>query len=530
MFKKILISLLILFSVFFYLIPTVSAAQETVYADGGTVKNYEELFNALGGESAVSIKYDKNDSSVITHIQIYKDIILKNPLIVTGGEYVIYGSGSRVTFGFEKGDLITVSGENTKLKLGNPNGGDKDDTVFTANNSNRNGSFLHVENGASAEIFYGTVFKDILNSSSGGAIVNDGKLTLYDCDISNCRSVGSGGAIYNRSELIVAKAAIKNCSSDLGGAVFSEGDATFISLEISECNALKGGAIYNSGSIKFGSSSVNSCSASEGGGVYNNGSFEMIGGSISGCESEGGTGGGIYNTKTLKLSSGNVDGNSAENGGNIYNGGTLELENRINVNEGKAGLSGGNIYNTASGQINLTGGNITLGTAENGGGIYNLGEIIISGGNISANKADVGSGILNHGKARLSKSGYVDPKNDFFAVLSEENIHALYINSDWIYDRQVIALSCGRYDNGSYSYDNAVGSVVVINNSDADISKRFSVYKNESLIINQKGIISKAQAKVSKTVIYIAVIAVAFVLTVTVMVTVIRFIDRRKEN
>ena len=338
----------------------------------------------------------------------------------------------------------------------------------------------------------------------------------------------SGGAIYSKGEIILSAGSVDSCSSGLGGAFYNEGKATLLGMTFNGCIADKGGAIYNSSELKYVSSSVTASKAKQGAGLYNDGDCEFLGGSISGCIAENGEGGAVYNADTLTLTAGTFDGNSALHGGNIYNNAEMTTESDCYISEGKA-ESGGNIFNSGLGHLLLNGGSITLGKATYGGGLFNLGSIDLKGSNIHSNRADVGKGILNHGSVVMTKNGYVDPSNDFFTVLSEDNSHALVIDEGWVYDRQIIKLSCGVALDDGYVYEEKVGNVLVVTECDYKITERFELFNKNGLALSGDGTIVKAALDLT-VLWYVLGAIVAFAAVVTAIVIPVRYLDKKKAS
>ena len=526
MFKKIIIYVFTLIFVLSALQITFSAAS-SVTVPGGTVTSYEELFYALGGSDTSAIK--RNDKGDIVAILIFENIELSSPIKITSGEYVIYGAGSTVTASFSDKSFIEISGEETYVIIGNPDGSTTIDTTFDCKEASRGASIITVESGSVLGIYSGTVIKDVICTSSGGAITNKGELLMYGGTMQKCRAVISGGAVYNEGEVVFASGSITECSSDIGGAVYNSGKAIFIGVEIKSCVADKGGAVYNSSEAKFASSVINECKARMGGAIYNDKTCEVLGGNISLCTADE-NGGAIYNASDLTLSAGTIQNSSAINGGNVYNNGTLTFDNNISITTGKA-VRGGNIYNDNLGSITSNGGSVTLGKADFGGGVFNLGEILLQGGNYHANNATVaGKGFLNHGSVSMTKNGYIDPNNDFFVVLSEDNSHALIVLEGWEYNKQIVKLSCGIVSNGAYEYMEKVGdTLLVLNDKSVIVKDRFALFNEQGLLLSQNGKLIK-NPNDNSVLFFVIGAVIVFAVLVTLIVCTVRFFDKRRKT
>jgi hypothetical protein len=282
--------------------------------------------------------------------------------------------------------------------------------------------------------------------------------------------------------------------------------------------------------MKYASSTVNGCKARLGGAIYNDKVCELLGGNISSCTAENGDGGAIYNASELTLSSGTLESNTANNGGSVFNKATLTLNTGIHMSVGNA-EKGGHIYNDTTGVIISNGGSVSLGKSGYGGAIYNLGQINLEGGNFHSNRASVaGSGILNHGKVTMTNNGYIDPDNDFFVVLSEDNAHALVVLDGWKYNKQVVMISCGVANEDGYEYKQSVGdTLLVIEDSTVIVDERFDFYNGKGLTISQNGKLVKVPGNY-KFVIYIIVAVAAFAAVVAAIVFTVRFFDKKKSS
>lgn len=116
-------------------------------------------------------------------------------------------------------------------------------------------------------------------SGNGGAIINQGTLTLNQVALSN-NSATAGGAINNAGALIAHNSTLSGNSATNGGAVYNEsgGTASFVSSTFSGNSATNGGAFYNGGGTAdfdsvtfFGNNGF-----AFGAGIYNGGSATSI--------------------------------------------------------------------------------------------------------------------------------------------------------------------------------------------------------------------------------------------------------------
>lgn len=173
--------------------------------------------------------------------------------------------------------------------------------------------------------------------TQGGAVLNEGTLTISNCTLTNNRGGYAGGAISN----VGGTLAINDCI-------------------MSNNLAAEGGAIANySGTITINGSTISNNSAS------------------------GGSGGGIFNDRaaTTNIADSSFSGNYAYwSGGGIFNGGWMTLSS-CTVTKNTARVKGGGVYN--SGSLTLIDATIKSNSTESGGNggadLYNEGGKVIKG-------------------------------------------------------------------------------------------------------------------------------------------------------
>lgn len=198
------------------------------------------------------------------------------------------------------------------------------DKSLAIDGSNLNPS-IEISGNLTSRIFYiasnstvelrSLVLKDGRNDSGGGAIYNDGNLTVINSTFRNNSTTGPGGAIHNNYGLTV------NVSN-----------STFVNN-----SAQSGGAIYLSQSI-----------------FSNDVSSNMVNNTFVGnqANTSSGIGGAIYsnidnssmNGNAFFLSNNTFSENGAYSGGNLYNLGSMSFHNNIFANN----TSGGDCYSMGS--------------------------------------------------------------------------------------------------------------------------------------------------------------------------------------
>lgn len=274
-----------------------------------------------------------------------------------------------------------------------------------------------------------------------GLIITNGKGRNGWDDGNSCLPGDSGGAIYNQGTLTIINTTISNNKAGNGGDADGRGTGGVGGY---------GGAIYNSGTLTIKNSTLSNNTAGNGGAGASNTAGEYDGG-------VGGSGGAIYSTGNLTITNTLLINNQAGNGGGgascrsggaggaagaIYSNGNLTVNNATfsNNKAGKSGDShkkyihkdssdsdgaasspggaGGAIYSSGNLTINRStfsdntagngakGGDGTFdddggagGAGGNGGSIYNAGSLIITTSTFTNNTAG------NGGNGGISKPG-----------------------------------------------------------------------------------------------------------------------------
>ena len=189
-------------------------------------------------------------------------------------------------------------------------------------------------------------------AGTGGAIVNQGNLTLTDSFLTACKSGTSGGGIYNFGNLTLNNCLLSgNTSTVYGGGVYSLGTLTVNNSNFSANSAPHGGGIMSQGPTSLsGNTFVGNTATMAGGAVY------LGNATVKSCAFTGNSapgGGGLENFGNTTVTNSTFSGNSANGGGGIENQGTLTVANSTIT--GNAGASvGGGIRNISGGPVVLT--------------------------------------------------------------------------------------------------------------------------------------------------------------------------------
>ena len=121
----------------------------------------------------------------------------------------------------------------------------------------------------------------LINGSAdlgGGAVVNEGTLTISECILSGNESeFGAGGAIDNfAGELVILSSTLTGNIANSGGALANfNGSVEIFDSTISDNLALLGGGIDNAGQLSIVRSTISGNSADLGGGIENAGELNV---------------------------------------------------------------------------------------------------------------------------------------------------------------------------------------------------------------------------------------------------------------
>ena len=251
--------------------------------------------------------------------------------------------------------------------------------------------------------------------SSGGAIDNEGKLTVSDSTFAGNTGTYGSGAIYNRFGGTVNVTGSKftgNIATNtygMGGAIFNYGALILSNSTFTQNTA---GAIYNVG----GNLAVTSCNFTNN--IYS--TIYNIDGAlnVTGCNFTNNTGGAIDTfDSTANVINCSFTGNTATSalggGGAIENSGALTVSsstftNNTFTNDNADSTGGGAIYNY--GNLTVTGshftGNNAIGTYDYGGAILNSGALTVSSSTFNNNTAYEGGAILNSGSFNVTSCNF----------------------------------------------------------------------------------------------------------------------------
>ena len=283
---------------------------------------------------------------------------------------------------------------------------------------------------------YGLTFINGKTVSDGGAISNNGKLTIVDSKFINneVTDLASGGAIRGStgSKLDIHNSVFDGNTATFGAAI----DSYFSDSQIINCTFInnvghEGGAIYNRFSDVYliNSTFINN-SATRGGGIYNNRGYLVINGSKFHSNSASHLGGGVKSWGVCEIYNSDIRNNTGEFGGGAYISEYL-MAVRNCIFDNNNAVEGGGIIADSDGHLDIKNSTVTNNFAEIGGGIdCSWGYLTLEDCLIKNNSAsDNGGGLA----CIVFQS---DVKNTIISDNSAKNGGGLYIG------KKITAIRC----------------------------------------------------------------------------------------
>ncbi|OKH36400.1 hypothetical protein NIES2119_17310 [[Phormidium ambiguum] IAM M-71] len=288
------------------------------------------------------------------------------------------------------------------------------------------GAIFNME-GGTVNVSKSTFSGNQSKNNFGGAIVNDGTLTVIDSSFSDNKAYGLGGAIYNGGSLTVANSDFTNNESDVsgGGAISSMGTLIITKSTFSGNKSTNSGALSIAGtaSITDSTFSENIAQTSVGGAIAITSKDTVTIDRTTLINNTANYGGAIENNSigTVKITNSTIANNTAKyDGGGVSNEGNLEISNST-ISGNKANQSGGGIYNASTtSNLNINQSTITNNTADfdnndtgefvsdNGGGIFiQSGTVTVKNTIVAANIDNSPFGGINPDfSGNLTSQGY----------------------------------------------------------------------------------------------------------------------------
>jgi CSLREA domain-containing protein len=294
-------------------------------------------------------------------------------IVIPAGEYILSipttGEDAAADGDLDLTDDVTITGAGA------------DTTSLDAGGQVTSDRAFHVLAGVDATISGMTITGASLPVGYGGAIYNQGALTLSQVVLDQ-NGAGEGGGVHNKGVLNVSDSVMSGNIGVQGGAIKNEGPASLTNVILEDNEAwTSGGAVMNtaSGSLVIEDSLIAGNSVSY--------TARLVAGTISG------RGGGIYNAGELEVRDTTLSGNSSElYGGGLYNDGSAEVTG-VTFSGNEAADFGAAVFNTEDGIISIANSTISGNTAQlDGGGLHNFGQARFAFTTITGNVAESGSG------------------------------------------------------------------------------------------------------------------------------------------
>ncbi|MGB9978604.1 Ig-like domain-containing protein [Methanobacterium sp.] len=394
-FTLILICLAVIFS---YGVSSVSAAPgATIYVNGSSGND------SWNGQSAKWIsgtigpkKSVKNATGTVNN---------GGTIIIANGKY---GGNNNYQIDIKKN--MTIKGQS------------KAGTVI--NGTGTNNWIFGIKTGVNIKIINITMIN--AKGMTGGAISNQGNLTVIDCAFTGSTATYGGGAIDNFDKLTVIKSIFtgNKATNGEGGAIKNNGGSLTVTNSIFKNNFANGGggAIYNYNfNYKTGTCTVSNSTFTgnnvgsnvDGGAICNDGAILTVTGNntfTNNNASHGGAicnGGGILTVKSSSTFTGNT---ALYDGGAIFNykNGIANINNNIFTSNHVTSATGsaGAIYHYGSTTLTIYRCTFKYNYAAYGGAIHNYNNMNITGSTFTGNNATYGGAIENGGNLNITGSTF----------------------------------------------------------------------------------------------------------------------------
>lgn len=324
--------------------------------------------------------------------------LARPPMAYAGGVVTNCANDSDFLAKLVGGGAVTFNCGTATIHLSSTKTIDVDTTIDGGGNITLSGDnavrLFSINSGAGLTLKNIVLEKGYGGDSSGGAIINGGRLTLDRATIQYSYTPIVGGAIYStsREAVEITNSTLAHNRASRGGAIYADASlarspvtitgSTFDDNRADKTN--KGGAIYSSTPLIIASSEFTNNSAGSGGAIY----------AFSTGEESSITGSNFHDNHTT---------GSFPNA----NGGALLVEDAFvsignTILRHNSGQSGGAVHVTEDGQLTVMDSTIKDNLSTNGGGIYNKGEATLTNVTVSVNQGAHGGAINNFGTLILA--------------------------------------------------------------------------------------------------------------------------------
>ena len=314
-------------------------------------------------------------------------------------------------------------------------------------NGNRNQVF-HINSNASLVLKNIIIIDGYQPENGGGAIHNEGKLTIINSTLSN-NNAKFAGAIYNYGKLTITDSTLSNntAASD-GGAIFDMNELTVINSTLSNNTAtFNAGAIASYGKLTITDSTLSNNKAISCGAV--SGYKTTITNSILSNNEVTQYAGAVSNTKDMTITNSTLSNNTALYGAAISNAGKLTvtgstlsnntamyggaidsrfdeliINDSILINN-SAELYGGAIRSRE--EVTIIHSTLSNNNAKNGGAIFSEGPVKINESVLANNSAGNGGAIFSQGPVKINESVLTNNiAGNGGAIYSDESTTIMY--------------------------------------------------------------------------------------------------------
>ncbi len=360
---------------------------------------------------------------------------------------------------------ITLTGQGASNTVINANGIDRAFNVQGGSSLSIAG--VTIERGAQPEVSVGSHSSD---AGYGGAICNDGSLSVTDSIFSDDSSAYDGGVVFADEDAtatsitnsIITGSTVGDGS---GGAVYVDaGTLTLSGDTITHSSATgEGGAILEdgSGSLTISGTTISGSVASSNGGAIadeGSGAFGISSSTISDNITHDEVGGAIYDDGDagISISGSTISNNSTGNdsGAAIYdNGGLLTVTNSTFAYDNSGDGNGGAIFTNGE-DLSVTGSTFTGDEGSSGGAIYVDGMSgtavqSIASSAFSGNQAtdsDGGAIYDDYGDLQISSSSFTGNEATYYGgALYDDSGDGLALTNDTLDGNQTVGLGGGIY-------------------------------------------------------------------------------------
>ena len=186
----------------------------------------------------------------------------------------------------------------------------------------------------------GTV--EAMGEGAGGAVYNDGIVTMRNCTLVGNYSDNAGGAIWNGGEMVLDRTWVFDNLSEFGGGIDNSGDLQLTRSTVSgNLAGSLAGAIYNNGNLVVDACAVSENLGSDVGGIFNLNQATITSSTFSSNSANPSGYGAVLNWGELTLINSTLSRNRSDQIGALGNSGDATVLNSTIVdNYGTNGIGG----------------------------------------------------------------------------------------------------------------------------------------------------------------------------------------------